>query len=230
MTSGVICTAGITAKIRAEIYNTTFNPNVVKVSNQLLECTGSETVLPHIVWTAPSSSVVQVSISSGIMRTIVYMDLSVGDFDIATFGIFDSVTGVLFALAAFPGAGSKLAYSPPLQAGNIRTFYIDIAYADISNALSGSITDISTLTLEQALANASGAVTARQLRTALNNRGLLGTVEAALARNSHAQAAIDWETCASVSMNSTLLNFVATATSQFDQGAAILSAAMLLPA
>jgi len=230
MTTGVICTAGITAMINAEIHSSPFNPNVVKVSNLLFDFTGSETSLPDIVWTAPSTNVTQIGVSNGILRTIVYMDLSVGDFDVATIGIFDSISGVLFALAAFPGAGKKLSYIPPSQAGNIRTFYIDLAFANVLNLLTES-TSISVLTIAQVLANASGSATARQLRTALNNSGYLGTVEAAIASSSYSnRAVIDWQTCASTTLNSPLMNFIASATSQTDQGASILAAAMLLPA
>ena len=231
MTSGVICTAGITAKINAELNNLPFIPNVVKISNQLLSCDGTETSLPGIVWNVPSNDVTQMFLDTGTMRTIIYMDLSVGDFGIATIGIFDSISGVLFALAAFPGAGSKLAYNPPAQAGNIRTFYIDLAYNSNSVSLEGNISNISLITIQQALASANGSVTARQLRTALNNLNYLDTVEAAISSASpDNQAVIDWATCAATTMGSSLLNFIAYATSQSDSGAGILAAATRLPA
>jgi hypothetical protein len=230
MAFGVVCNAGITALINSQIAGTSFQPNVVQISSTLLACTGEETSLPNVVFTVPASSILQVELPGEILRTIVNLGIDVGNFSIATLGIFDAVSGALFALGTFPGAGQKLAAEPPTQAGNIRTLYLDLIYADVTSMFQPDVENISVITLSQMIANLSGGVTARQLRTALNNMNLLSDVQAAIANDLPSdQARIDWDTCATVTFGSALLNFIATATSQTDGGAAILAAATLLP-
>jgi hypothetical protein len=81
------------------------------------------------------------------------------------------------------------------------------------------------------IANLSGGVTARQIRSALNNENLLSDVEAAIANAlPSVQARIDWDTCATVTFGSPLLNFIATSLSLTDSGQALLTAAAALPA
>lgn len=230
MATGVITTSGITALLNAQIAGTAFAPNIVKISSDVLACTGDETSLPDIVWTAPSSAVSQLALSSSMMRTIVTMDTTVGNFNIGTLGLFTS-NGLLFALGTFPGAGMKIANSLPEQVGNYRILYLDTSYADISNTFTPEISTVSSITLAEMVANLSGLVTARQLRTALNDMGLLGAVMTAIAGLAVTNPVqIDWNTCAAVGSGSTLIEYIADITGQTDSGAAILAAALLLPA
>jgi hypothetical protein len=135
MAFGVVCNSGIQAMITSQISAgaIAFEPNVVQISSTLLACTGEETSLPNVVWTAPASAVTQISLPGDILRTIVNMDVTVGNFSIASLGVFDAVSGALFGLGTFPGAGQKLAYDPPTAAGNIRTLYLDLIYADVTS-------------------------------------------------------------------------------------------------
>ena len=136
----------------------------------------------------------------------------------------------LFALAAFPSAGSKVANSLPGVVGNIRTFYIDTVYDSITSIV-GSLGSISSLTLQEMLAGIGGIVTARQLRTAFSNMSLLSAAYAAISTQSAtSQARIDWETCAATVLGDPLMIVLAPALGQTDGGAAILAAAALLPA
>jgi hypothetical protein len=231
MAFGVICNSGISAMMSAQIAGTAFQPDVVKISSTLLSCTGEETSLPNVVYTVPTNDVTQIALTTSIIRTIVNLGLNVGNFDIATLGIFDSVSGSLFALGAFPGAGQKIAYSPPTVAGNLRTLYLDLSYADVTSQFEPELVSLSTITLAEMIADLSGGVTARQLRTALNSLNLLSNVNAALAASVPSnQAVIDWDTCATVTFNSNLLNFIAAATSQADGGQSILTLASTFPA
>ena len=157
MASGVVTTGGITAQLNASITGLAFAPSVVKVSSSIAACDGTETSLPNIVWTAPTSAVTQIMLSDNTFRTIVFMDTSVGTFTVGTICLY-TPGGVLFALGAFPGAGIKIADNLPSVVGNIRTFYLDVNYADASNSITTQLQSITSTTLQAALS--SGALTA----------------------------------------------------------------------
>jgi hypothetical protein len=156
MSGGVITTAGISAMLAAQISGAPFSPDLVKVSSAVSTTTGAETSLSSIVYTAPAANVIQVATTPNLMRTILYMDTTVGDFIIGSVGIFDSISGILFAIFNFPGAGMKLASSPPQQVGNIRTLYLDAAYANIATTLNLELTTLSSNTLTGILATLAG--------------------------------------------------------------------------
>jgi hypothetical protein len=107
MGSGCITSVGLTAFLNAQMNGTVFTPNVVQISSSISACTGEETFLPDIVYTAPSSSVVQLSPSQDLFRTILTLDTTVGNFTIGTIGL-STPDGILYALGAFPGAGCIL--------------------------------------------------------------------------------------------------------------------------
>ena len=124
MSAGIVCNAGLTAMLNASINGTAFTFNTVKISSATWNITGDETSMSSIVYTVPSADVTQVMVGYNLLRTVVYLDTTVGDFTVGTLGLYAGTT--LFALAAFPGAGSKLMSILPGQAGNIRTFYVDV--------------------------------------------------------------------------------------------------------
>ena len=166
MASGVITCAGVSALLAAQLAGQTFSPNVVQISSSVLACTGEETSLPSVVWTAPAAAVTQIALSNNTLRTIIYMDTTVGNFTIGTVGLFTS-TGQLFALGTFPGAGTKTASNLPSVVGNIRTLYLDLIYTDISSTFVPEVSNLSVITLAEAFAayssrtvTASGIVTA----------------------------------------------------------------------
>jgi hypothetical protein len=139
-------------------------------------------------------------------------------------------SGTLFALGTFPGAGQKIATSSPQVVGNIRSLYLDVAYQNVGSTFTVDIGNISTISLGQMLANLSGQVTSRQLRTALNNMNMLGNVNSAVMSAGYtSQAVIDWMSCASVSPNSALMSLIVAAIGATDGGAALLAAASALP-
>ena len=146
MPVGVITNSGLTALLNAQLSGSAFAPSVVKVSSDVLACTGLETDMTNIVWTAPSSAVIQTTPSQNLFRTILTMDSTIGNFTVGTLGLY-TTTGVLFALGAFPGAGQKIANSFPEVVGNIRTLYLDISYADISGQFATNLTTITNESL-----------------------------------------------------------------------------------
>ena len=157
MASGVVCNSGMVAMLNALLNGQTFTPNIIQVSSMVSTCTGLETSLPDIVWTAPSTCITQVTLDSNTIRTIVFMDTTVGTFNIGSMGIYTS-DGTLFAIGVFPGAGIKIADNLPSVVGNIRCFYLDVNFADASNSIITEVTSVTNNTIQEALS--SGALTA----------------------------------------------------------------------
>ena len=228
VSAGVVTQAGLTALLEAQLAENPFSANVVQLSSDIMPCSGTEQSMTNIVYQASASQVSQEIINTNTMRTRLFLDTSVGNFSIGTMGLLTN-EGTLFALGTFPGAGMKLASNLPTLLGNVRTFYLDVGFVNINNALTpitGSIVALSTPT---ALQYASGAVTARQLRTALANAGQLLSVNSVIASSDPTtQAVIDWDTNRAVFFNSPVLNLCASTIGATDNGAALLAAATLV--
>lgn len=228
--AGTITQVGLTAMLTAQLNSQIFQAAVVQITGDVMSCTGLETALTNPVFNAPASMVSQSIVSPNAIRTTLQMDTSVGNFSIGTMGLFTS-GGVLFALGTFPGGGMKLADNLPGLAGNLRTLCLDVGYVDITSALTPLTGSIIAVQLPIALKYVNGAVTARQLRTALANMGALTTVISTIASSDpSSQPVIDWNTCAAVQPLGALVEFVATAIGATDNGVALMTAAALLPA
>jgi hypothetical protein len=209
---GILTNVGLIDMLTAQANDTTFDFTTVSISSDVVAISPDLTILPDIVYTATGAPIVtQIVIDPNTIRTIVYLGVDVGDFNIGTFGLYDN-SGTLFAVAQFPGAGSKTASSPPAQVGNIRTFYIDITYANLAALIPPTPTTF---------------VTMRQLRVALNSMSLLGAAQSAiLALEFTNDAAINWFSSAQENaVGDPLFDFLNTALSLGDGGAALFAAA-----
>lgn len=103
------------------------------ITDVVLPCTGDEIDLPSTVFTMTPPQLLVYSPGPGVMRFALPMDATIGNFTIGTIGLFANTT--LIALAAFPNAGQKIHNALPNTLGNIRTFYVDVGYSDISTVI-----------------------------------------------------------------------------------------------
>lgn len=108
----------------------------VKVISSVLACTGDESAAdfasPAYTNNAPGAS----PVNSGVLRCALFMDGSVGTFTIGTLGLFSGSN--LVAVAAFPGAGQKIASNLPTSLGNVRTLFVDLQFASIATAIAAA--------------------------------------------------------------------------------------------
>ena len=228
VSAGVVTVIGLSALLEAQLADEPFSANNVQLSSDIMACSGQETALTNVVYNALPAQVTQSQIDVNTIRTTLSLDTTVGNFSIGTMGLLTS-SGVLFALGTFPGAGMKLASNLPTLLGNVRTFYFDVGFVNITAALTPITGSLIALSTPTALQYATGAVSARQLRTALANVGQLEQVNSVIASSDpQSQAVIDWDTCRAVFFNSPVLNLCASATGASDEGAALLAAAMLI--
>jgi hypothetical protein len=129
--AAVLTKTGRNVLLAAMTAGTTVNITTAIITDQVLACSGDETSLPTNVFRMTTPQLLIYSPGPNVLRFALPMDATIGTFTIGTIGLFDSNSN-LIALASFPGAGSKIANSLPNTLGNIRTFYIDIGYDDIS--------------------------------------------------------------------------------------------------
>jgi hypothetical protein len=210
---GLLTNVGLIDMLTAQANETIFDFTTVKISSDVVSITPDLIDLPDVAYTATGAPVVtQIVIDPNTIRTIIYLGVEVGTFNIGTFGLYDNSNN-LFAVAQFPGAGQKIASNPPTQVGNIRTFYIDITYSGIATLIPPTPTEF---------------VTMRQLRVALNGLGLLGAAQSAmLALEFTDPAAINWFSAAQENaVGDPLFTFLNTTLSLGDGGVALFALAL----
>jgi hypothetical protein len=108
--------------------------STVKISSDQMACTGDETAMTNVVYVVDPSNVTVTS-DTDSMKFSINLGVNVGTFVVGTVGIY-TAAGRLFALATFPGAGIKIANSPPSVLGNIRTLQVLLAYENLSSSVS----------------------------------------------------------------------------------------------
>ena len=166
----------------------------INIASTVLACTGDEVAADFSsVYTATPPAFSAYLPGNNVLRFVLPLGDSIGTFDLGTVGLFAGTT--LVALAAFPGAGSKIASNLPGVLGNIRTFYIDLEYANVASAIAALAGSTGLL----ASAYGVGAITARQLRNQLVAASGYAAVAAAVtALSATSAASIAWATGAPV--------------------------------
>jgi hypothetical protein len=139
LSAGTITDAGMTLLIKAQMVGgTPITITSASITSDVLACDGTERNLgAHVVYTMPGNKLQFSSPFSQMLRTLLALDTSVGDFVIGTVGLF--VGNTLFAVASFPGAGNKVRSNLPTKVGNERYLMVDIIYEGV-NPISNSLT------------------------------------------------------------------------------------------
>ena len=131
---GIIVQQGVSDFLSALQTGSVVELSTVKITSTVLACDGTETDMPNIVWTISNPDI---RVSANSITIIVTLDQTVGTFAVGTLGVY-TTAGRLFALGAFPGAGLKIAQSPPAVAGNIRVLQLYIPFNNVSDGIAAA--------------------------------------------------------------------------------------------
>jgi hypothetical protein len=139
LSAGTITDAGMTLLIKAQMVGgTPVTITSASITSDVLACDGTERNLgAHVVYTMPGNKLQFTVPASKILRTLIALDTTIGDFVIGTVGLFAG--SVLFAVASFPGAGNKVRSNLPTHVGNERYLMVDIIYEGV-NPITNSLT------------------------------------------------------------------------------------------
>lgn len=127
---------GTSLIMQAIVNATPFSITSVRVVSSVLSCTGDETAADFASPVYTRSNPSCAPMNSNVLRCMLDMDASVGTFDIGTVGLFSGSN--LIALAAFPGAGQKIASNLPTALGNLRTLLVDVQFALVATAIASA--------------------------------------------------------------------------------------------
>lgn len=127
---------GTSLIMQAIVNATPFSITSVRVISSVLSCTGDETAADFASPVYTRSNPSCAPMNSNVLRCMLDMDASVGTFDIGTVGLFSGSN--LIALAAFPGAGQKIASNLPTSLGNLRTLLVDVQFALVATAIASA--------------------------------------------------------------------------------------------
>jgi hypothetical protein len=152
VTTGIITSQGVAAMMASWKSGTPLQLSTVKISSDVMACTGAEVTMTDIVYTVPSSMVSITASGNGLTITL-SLDETVGTFIIGTVGVY-TADGNLFALAPFVGTGLKIANYLPATIGNIRTLSVLLSYDNLSVMVSAPMLTALTLTAQNAFIDA----------------------------------------------------------------------------